>query len=242
MVLPSTQWAEENGTMTNLEGRVQLRRKAVEPPEGVRSDLEIIQELALRMGHTWPAEPREVFDELRRASQGGTADYSGITYERDGLFLALPHPGAPGTPRMFLDRFHTPDGLARFVPVTHRRPRRRPTPTSRLPHHRQGPGPLPVGARDPQDRPAGRGLARAVRRAPPRPRRAPEHRRGRSRARQQPQGATEGVARISEAIRSDTVFMPFHWEGANRLTNPALDPTSRMPEFKVCAVRLEKVA
>jgi len=57
-------------------------------------------------------------------------------------------------------------------------------------------------------------------------------------------GTAEGVARISTAIRSDTVFMPFHWTGdarANLLTNPALDPTSRMPEFKVCAVRVERV-
>lgn len=53
-------------------------------------------------------------------------------------------------------------------------------------------------------------------------------------------GEAKAVARISDAIRRDTVFMPFHWEGANRLTNPALDPTSRMPEFKVCAVRVER--
>ncbi|MGW0072420.1 molybdopterin dinucleotide binding domain-containing protein, partial [Streptosporangium sandarakinum] len=55
-------------------------------------------------------------------------------------------------------------------------------------------------------------------------------------------GTAEAVARISPAIRPDTVFMPFHWAGANLLTNPALDPVSRMPEFKVCAVRLERAA
>jgi assimilatory nitrate reductase catalytic subunit len=58
-------------------------------------------------------------------------------------------------------------------------------------------------------------------------------------------GRAVAPARISRAIRPDTVFMPFHWPGegrANTLTNPALDPTSRMPEFKVCAVRLERVA
>lgn len=243
VVLPSTQWAEENGTMTNLEGRVQLRRKAVDPPEGVRSDLEIIQELALRMGHTWPAEPREVFDELRRASQGGTADYSGITYERDGTFWPCPTPEHPGTPRMFLDRFHTPDGLARFVPVTHRAAAEEAdadfplylTTGRVLAHYQSGAqtrriAPLVEASPEPfvelhpdlaEHLSIGAGdLVRVSSR----------------------RGATEGVARISEAIRSDTVFMPFHWEGANRLTNPALDPTSRMPEFKVCAVRLEKVA
>ncbi|MFD9213127.1 molybdopterin dinucleotide binding domain-containing protein, partial [Streptomyces sp. NPDC059544] len=57
-------------------------------------------------------------------------------------------------------------------------------------------------------------------------------------------GRAVAPARVSEAIRPDTVFMPFHWPGAGRantLTNPALDPISRMPEFKVCAVRLERV-
>jgi assimilatory nitrate reductase catalytic subunit len=55
-------------------------------------------------------------------------------------------------------------------------------------------------------------------------------------------GAAEGLVRITETIRPDTVFMPFHWGGsfsANLVTNPALDPVSKMPEFKVCAVRLE---
>ena len=58
-------------------------------------------------------------------------------------------------------------------------------------------------------------------------------------------GAAEGLARITETIRADTVFMPFHWGGtqsANNVTNPVLDPISGMPEFKVCAVRLEAVA
>ena len=68
------------------------------------------------------------------------------------------------------------------------------------------------------------------------------HRRGTSSAPIARRHLGTGVARISDSIRRDTVFMPFHWEGANRLTNPALDPLSRMPEFKVCAVRVEKVA
>ena len=57
-------------------------------------------------------------------------------------------------------------------------------------------------------------------------------------------GCARGVARISEAIRADTLFMPFHWGGentANLLTIPALDPVSKMPEFKLCAAKIEKV-
>src|SRR5712671_1888521 len=75
---------DAEGTMTNLEGRVLLRHRAVEPPRGVRSDLEILAGLAERLGYKngFLSEPRAVFDELPRASSGGAADYSGITYER----------------------------------------------------------------------------------------------------------------------------------------------------------------
>ncbi|WP_107486329.1 molybdopterin oxidoreductase family protein, partial [Streptomyces sp. 13-12-16] len=114
VVLPVTQWAEETGTTTNLEGRVLLRRRAITPPEGVRSDLEVMHELAARLGGDrnlekgFPTDPEEVFEELRRASAGGPADYSGITYRRlaeeNGVFWPCPAPtdgpldaGGPGT-------------------------------------------------------------------------------------------------------------------------------------------------
>ena len=73
IVLPVTQWAEEEGTMTSLEGRVLRRRRALDPPAGVRSELWIMRELAERLGSagTWSTEPDEVFDELARASEGG---------------------------------------------------------------------------------------------------------------------------------------------------------------------------
>ncbi|MFI9589961.1 molybdopterin oxidoreductase family protein [Nonomuraea sp. NPDC052265] len=245
VVLPVTQWAEESGTMTNLEGRVLLRRRAVAPPEGVRGDLDVIAGLAARLGHRFDTEPAAVFDELRRATAGGVADYSGITYERiaaeTGVFWPCPSGDHPGTPRPFLDRFAHPDGRARFVPVEHRPPVEEPDQdypvylsTGRILSHYQS------GAQT-------RRIASLVRAAPEpfvelHPDLAEQlgvaagdlvlvsSRRGRSRA----------VARISDAIRRDTVFMPFHWEGANRLTNPALDPVSGMPEFKVCAVRVER--
>ncbi|HET8643362.1 MAG TPA: molybdopterin-dependent oxidoreductase, partial [Pseudonocardiaceae bacterium] len=83
VVLPTAQWAEEDGTMTNLEGRVIRRRRAADPPAGVRTDLEILSALARGLGHPggFPSEPRAAFEELRRASAGGVADYSGIDYE-----------------------------------------------------------------------------------------------------------------------------------------------------------------
>ncbi|RJK96847.1 molybdopterin oxidoreductase family protein [Vallicoccus soli] len=250
VVLPTTQWAEEDGTMTNLEGRVLRRRRALDPPPGVRSELEVLAELAARLGaHRFSADPRRVFDELRRASAGGPADYAGITWERveagDGVFWPCPDEDHPGTPRLFLDRFATPDGRARFVPVHHRpvaedRDAEHPlylTTGRVLGHYQSGAQTRRVpelAAADPEafvelhpdlalrlDVQEGEEVRVVGRR-----------------------GAAVGRARVTPTVRPDTVFMPFHWGGAGRanlLTNPALDPVSRMPEFKVCAVRLERV-
>ncbi|MGW3723986.1 molybdopterin oxidoreductase family protein [Streptomyces sp. NPDC000851] len=311
VVLPVTQWAEETGTTTNLEGRVLLRRRAITPPEGVRSDLEVMHELAARLGvkKGFPTDPEEVFEELRRASAGGPADYSGITYRRlaeeNGVFWPCPavpdgaedragaapvsggdgtpavapgdgedaalavapddgedaaldvlpdDPAAqdgtgaevhPGTPRLFLDRFATEDGRARFAPVSHRAVAEEPDAeypvlltTGRVVAQYQSgaqtrrvdelnaaaPGPfVELHPRLAERLGAAEGDPVAV-----------VSRRGRAVA----------PARITASIRPDTVFMPFHWPGegrANTLTNPALDPTSRMPEFKACAVRVEAV-
>ncbi|MCO5984700.1 molybdopterin oxidoreductase family protein [Actinoallomurus spadix] len=250
VVLPAAQWAEETGTITNLEGRVLLRRAARPRPPGVRTDLEILAALAERLAAPgrFGAEPAEVFDELRAASAGGLADYSGITYERivaeTGVFWPCPGEDHPGTPRVFLDRFATPDGRARLVPVDHRGPAEDVcadypvylTTGRVLAHYQSGAQTRRVRALvDAAPEPyveihpdlAGRlGIEEG------------DDVRVTSR-----RGGAVAMARFSTAIRRDTVFMPFHWAGparANLLTNPALDPTSRMPEFKVCAVRLEK--
>lgn len=250
VVLPATQWAEEEGTVTNLEGRVLLRRCAMAPPIGVRSDLDTIRELAARLGtgeHFSP-NPREVFDDLRRASAGGAADYYGITYERirrqDGIFWPCPAEDHPGTPRLFLHRFATPDCRARFHPVDHHGAAEEPdgeyplylttgrimqqyqsgTQTRRV---KQLLGAVPQAFVEVHPSMASSyGIANGDRvRVITR------------------RGDAVATAKLTPAIRMDTVFMPFHFAGqgrANLLTNPALDPTSRMPEFKVCAARIEK--
>ena len=127
IVLPVTQWAEESGTMTNLEGRVLHRRQAVEPPPGVRSDLDIMADLAARLGrgHHIPSnDPEQVFDELRRASSGGPADYAGISLERidreQGVFWPCPDESGADQRRPYLTRFAHEDGLARFHAVQRR--------------------------------------------------------------------------------------------------------------------------
>ncbi|MFC5720501.1 molybdopterin-dependent oxidoreductase [Streptomyces gamaensis] len=375
VVLPSAQWAEEDGTMTNLEGRVLLRRAALTPPPGVRTDLTILRQLAARLGvtHGFPTEPEKAFTELRRASAGGPADYSGITYERiaaeNGVFwpcpsggavgvcdpagtadpaagtagtgagpgasagypastvraadsgagggacpggtadavpdadlpagtascpgtaggdtcpgcagavptcgargadrtgagapgsaapdagaipLVAPDPGSPartapphpGTPRLFLTRFATPDGRARFSGAPYRPAAEETDPrypvwlttgrvgaqyqsgaqTRRSPAlNAAAPGPYVELHPDLAGRLGvvdGEAVTVTSRR-----------------------GQATAPAVVTGAIRPDTVFMPFHWPGpgrANSLTNPALDPVSRMPEFKVCAVRVDK--
>ncbi len=116
VVLPSAMWAEEDGTMTNLEGRVIRRRRTLDPPGEARDDLALLADLADRLGAGahFSADPETVFAELGRASAGGKADYAGITWARvddeQGVFWPCPTPDHPGTPRLFLDRFPTPDG------------------------------------------------------------------------------------------------------------------------------------
>lgn len=241
--------------MTTLEGRVVRRRAALAPRPGTRSDLDVLAGLAERLGSPvrMATDPQEVFEELCRASAGGPADYSGMSYERldasEALFWpcpAVPTGGAvptaphPGTPRVFLESFATPDGRARLVAVDHRPPADDLRPdapvylvTGRvLQHYQSGaqtrrvpdlvaavPGPFVevhpdlaerIGAQE-----GDRVLLRSAR------------------------GQVGAPVRITTTVRPDTVFMPFHWGGdgmANTLTNDALDPISRMPEFKVCAV------
>jgi assimilatory nitrate reductase catalytic subunit len=250
VVLPTAQWAEEEGTMTNIEGRVLLRKKAIEPPAGVRTDLEMLAAIAGRLGcgEKFSGKPVTVFNELRRASAGGIADYAGITYERiekeDGVFWPCPSEEHPGTPRVFLDKFATSDGRARFHPVEFSGAVEQPdqdyplylTTGRVMAHYQSGTQTRRVGE-----------LMKSVPKAYVQihPSMAQTYgiaegdpvdlttRRGRARM----------SAQLTSTIRMDTVFVPFHFAGegrANLLTNPVLDPTSRMPEFKVCAVRIEK--
>ncbi len=256
VVLPVTQWAEEEGTMTSLEGRVLRRRKALDPPSGVRSELWIWAELARRLDSdgVWSTEPATVFDELARASSGGRADYGGMSHSRldtgEALYWPCPAPTHdtvhPGTPRPFLETFPTPDGRARFVAVEHRGPAEALRPASQihlmtgrvLQHYQSGAQtrrvdelnaaqPAPFVEVNPL-------LAHRLGIAEGMPVRLTSAR-----------GEVTATARLTPDIRPDTVFMPFHWAGegsVNRVTNDATDPISGMPEFKVCAVSLTVVA
>lgn len=258
LILPVLQWAEEEGTLTNLEGRVLRRRRALAPPPGARSELWIMARLAeaLDAPSTYSEDPETVFEELRLASAGGLADYSGIDYAMldRGEAAYWPYPaGSTGTPRLFQDAFAHADGKAVMVPVT---PRRRRTPaappagdgtaaktmtliTGRLLEHYQS------GAQ--------------TRRVPELLAAQPEAQVQIHPAAAASMGITEGAlvsvanergevvcrARLSNAIRPETVFLPFHFpelESANRLTEAATDPISGMPEFKFNTVWVRPVA
>ena len=252
VVLPVLQWAEEEGTMTNLEGRVLRRRRAVEPPEGARSELWIFAELARRLGapSAWPTEPAEVFEGLREATRGAKADYSGLDYRMldDGRAAYWPVPSAVnsgeasltgepilGTSRMFSERFAHADGKARLSAI---RPRRQNQPraageitftTGRLMEHYQS--------------------GTQTRRVPALLQTHPEAYVEVHPATAAQYGLAEDgyavlesahgqmVARVelTDGIRADTVFAPFHFPEAgtaNLLTRGLTDPDSSMPEFK----------
>ena len=252
VVFPVTQWAEEEGTVTSLEGRVLRRRVAVAAPGEVRSDLAVFAGLAERLRPSVPfsTEPAVVYEELRRASAGGIADYSGISWDRldagEALFWPCPAEDHPGTPRLFADRFGTPDGRARVVAVDHRPVAddlRAEAPlylvTGRVLQHYQS------GAQT-------RRVAELLEAEPEvfaeiHPRVAAQLGvvdGGQVRLRTS-RGSMVLAARVTADVRPDTVFVPFHYGGegsVNELTNDALDPVSRMPEFKVCAVELRAEA
>ncbi|MGJ3559486.1 molybdopterin oxidoreductase family protein [Streptomyces sp. INA 01156] len=244
VVLPVTQWAEETGTTTNLEGRVLLRRRALAPPEGVRSDLEVLHGLAARLGggrggpeKGFPTEPEEVFEELRRASAGGPrttpGSVTGGWRRRTACSGRARHRRdrgrrAPGTPRLFLDRFATGDGRARFTPVAHRASAEEPDDeypvlltTGRVVAQYQSgaqtrrveelnaaaPGPfVELHPRLAERLGVAEGDPLAV-----------VSRRGRAVA----------PARITAAIRPDTVFMPFHWQARAAPTPSPTPPWTR---------------
>ncbi len=264
IVLPGSLQEEDEGTVTQIEGRVIKINQAVDPPGDARQDWRIIQDLAGALGRPRGftfQNPREIFDELRRASKGGIADYSGITWEKiekqHGVWWPCPSDDHPGTPRLFergshnsiangAGPFYFPDGKARFnvaeyTPPTEDVDDEYPVilTTGRVVSHflsgtqtrRIGPlvdqYPEPRVEIHPQ-------LARAL-----------NIDEGDWTTIASRRGEITLRAQVVKTIRPDTVFVPYHWAGAksvNRLTIAAQDAISKIPEYKVCAVRLWKAA
>lgn len=233
--------------MTNLEGRVLRRRRALAPPAGVRDELWILGELARRLNSpsVFADDPETVFDELARASEGGLADYSGLSYARLDSEVPAYWPygrGSTGTPRLFRDRFAHPDGLARLVAVT-------PAPSAD-PLHEDGALTLITG-RLLEHYQTGVQTRRVNELVAAQPEaRLQVHpatalrlgiRDGASVEIRNDRGTVRCRASVTPGIRQDTVFLPFHFPGdsrANILTSDATDPISGMPEFKTAAVHV----
>ncbi|HVT03773.1 MAG TPA: molybdopterin oxidoreductase family protein [Thermoanaerobaculia bacterium] len=262
IVLPGSLHEEDEGVVAQVEGRVIKINKAVDPPGDAKQDWRVIQDIAAALGRTHGMtfnSPREIFDELRVASKGGVADYYGITYEKieanNGVCWPCPSEDHPGTPRLFeqgswnpvakgAGPFYFPDGKARFNVAEYSPPAEdvddeypvilttgrvvsqflSGTQTRRIgPLVDQYPEPLiemhPKLA-------AKYGIA-------DRDWTTVDSRRGTITLR----------AQVVTTIRPDTIFVPYQWPGRksiNQLTIAAQDPISKIPEYKVCAVRIRK--
>jgi assimilatory nitrate reductase catalytic subunit len=260
IVLPGSLHEEDEGTVTSAEGRVIKINPAVTCPGDARPDWQIIQDIAGRLGRGRGFEfrgPRAIFEELRRASAGGIADYAGITYEKieqqRGVFWPCPAEEHAGTPRLFEDgsynciargqgRFYFPDGKARFNVAAYAPPAE------------------DVDAEFPIALTTGRVVSQFLsgtqtRRIGPLVDQYPEpliemHPRLAKRLDIQDgdwarvesrRGVCTLRVQVVTTIRPDTIFIPYHWAGeksVNRVTNLVQDPISKIPEFKVCAVRV----
>jgi assimilatory nitrate reductase catalytic subunit len=271
VVLPGSLQEEDEGTVTQVEGRVIKINKAVDCPGEARADWVIIQDLARAIGRPTGftfGSAREIFEELRVASRGGVADYSGITYEKVeaqmGVFWPCyshdPATGAPtpdhaGTPRLFesgsynpvakgAGRFYFPDGKARFNVADYR---------------------VPVDDASeefPIFLTTGRVVSQFLsgtqtRRIGPLVKQYPEPRLEMHPRLAAKLGIADGDwatcetrrgqmtvrAMVVTTIRPDTVFIPYHWAGpksVNRLTVAAQDPISKIPQYKVCGCRVRR--
>ena len=243
VVLPASAFPEKTGTFTNTDRRVQLGRRALDPPGAARQDLDIIQDIARRLGLDWHyPDVQSVFAEMRQAMPS----IGGISWERLERYGSVTYPCTstddPGQPIVFQDDFPTPSRRGRFVPARLISADELPDKefpyvliTGRqLEHWHTGAmtrrsrvldaiEPQPVINIHPDDLAAldgGEGeLLRVVSR----------------------RGALTAFARADRGMRRGEIFMPFCYQeaAANLLTNEALDPYGKIPEFKYCAVQVE---
>jgi predicted molibdopterin-dependent oxidoreductase YjgC len=241
VVLPSASFAEKEGTFTNTERKVQLVRKAVNPPGQAKEDWDILSKISGRLGYPMKYEGgRSILEEIGKV----TPSYCGINYERlqkEGIHWPCTGTDHPGTPCLHMDQFTC--GLGVFHPIEWGPPAE--TPDSEYPYYlttgrllyQYHTGTMTMKTGDLNslapdcfveisqgDADAGRILDGDLLRVASR------------------RGVIEAKARISDKAVNGTVFIPFHYAeaAANVLTHSALDPIAKIPELKVCAVRIEK--
>ncbi len=242
VILPGASFAEKEGTFTNTERRIQMVRKAIEPPGDSKPDWQIIQELSSRFGYPMDYEsPRAIMDEIARL----TPSYGGVNYNRlqgDGLQWPCPNEEHPGTKILHQERFSRGRGLFRAIEYK---------PADELPDE-EFPFQLTTGRIHVHYH-----TGTMTRISPSLEREINE-----CFLEINPEDAFEiGVVdgdwvqissrrgsvstrvKIIKRTNKKTVFMPFHFleSRANVLTNPTFDPIAKIPEFKVCAIKIKKM-
>ncbi len=245
VVLPASAWPEKNGTVTNTNRQVQMGRKALEAPGQARQDWWIIQELARRIGCEWDyAHPRDVFVEMASVMPS----LSNITWDRLEAEGSVTYPcAAPdeaGQDIVFGDGFPTQSGRGKLVPAAIVPPDELPDETfpmvlttgRQLEHWHTGAMTRRAAVLDYIEPEAVASLSPVdLQRMAIRP--------GSAIKVSTRRGAIELKARADEGVPKGLIFIPFCYAeaAANVLTNPALDPFGKIPEFKFCAARIEKV-
>ncbi|MPZ45823.1 MAG: formate dehydrogenase subunit alpha [Betaproteobacteria bacterium] len=244
VILPATAWPEKSGTVINTDRMVQMGRQALDAPGDAMPDLWIIQQLAQRLGLDWNyTGPDDVFQEMRQAMPS----IAGITWERLDEEGCVTYPclneGDPGDPVVFIDRFPTATGKARFVPADIIPAAERPDAeyplvliTGRqLEHWHTGAMTRRAGVLDAIEPEATASLH-------PLELQRLGVQAGDVITVTSRRGAIALYARADDGTPEGAVFIPFcfYEAAANLLTNPALDPFGKIPEFKYCAVNVAK--
>jgi formate dehydrogenase major subunit len=242
VVLPGVSFAEKDGTFTNTERKVKRVRKAIEPIGGARQDWKIVCDLSTRMGYPMSYDhPSQIMEEIAQL----TPSYGGIYYDRieqDGLYWPCPNRAHPGTPYLHKDRFSR--GLGLFHAVEYLPPEELPDKeypymltTGRIyVHYHTG----TMTRRSPS---LNKEVEEAFVEINPRQAKELGIMQGEKVKILSRRGAIEIKADLSERMERNTIFIPFHFveSAANVLTNPAFDPVAKIPEFKVCAVKIQKM-
>lgn len=243
VVLPAACFAEKEGTYTSTERRVQIGYKAIEPPGEAKADWEIIQKIAYKMGFSWNyTSPQEIFEEMRKI----TPIYKGITYEKieikDGVQWPCKDEKEEGARFLHKDKFAR--GKGRFYAVHYKKPFEQPDEeypyiltTGRIYFH------FHSGSMTRRSENLKEEINTAFVEINPEDAKKLRIKEGEIVKVKSKRGEIKVRVKIKKEIKEKVIFIPFHFaeSAANILTHSCLDPLAKIPEYKVCAVKIEKL-
>ncbi|KGE16333.1 nitrite reductase [Paenibacillus wynnii] len=247
LILPTSSYLENEGTLTNMEGRVLLREASRAVMGEVKHDWEILCGIAQSLGresYFSYTNVEQIFEELRIASRGGLADYYGITYDRlrrdEGVYWPCPSLDHPGEKRLFEKEFAHPGGKAELIAVDNHFPDEQVSgefplylTTGRVLSH------YLTGVQTRRSHTLAARSFESFMEIHPKTAQKYQIEDDSLIRLESKRGSIVVRSKLTREIREDTVFVPMHWGGiqnVNKVTNQALDPTCKMPGFKVCAV------